>query len=191
MPSPVAHSLTGYAIYRISSEDALRIGWRTIFMYSTCSILPDLDFIPGFLIDEPNRFHHGISHSLGFAFVFGFLISLLLLITKSQSIIRNFFIFFSLYYSHVLLDLLSDDTSPPYGVPALWPVTDNYYISPISAFLDIHRASISESFITSLFNLHNFLAIFVEFIIFLPLVVIVTLIKRKRKRLFENLSENQ
>jgi hypothetical protein len=73
----------------------------------------------------------------------------------------------------------------------LWPITDSYYISPISAFLDIHRDSISESFITSLFNLHNFLAIFVEFIIFLPLVVIVTLIKRKRKRLFENLSENQ
>lgn len=31
---------------------------------------PDLDFVHGFLIDRPNLFHLGISHSLGAAVLF-------------------------------------------------------------------------------------------------------------------------
>ena len=28
---------------------------------------PDLDFVPGILLGDPGAYHHGISHSLGFA----------------------------------------------------------------------------------------------------------------------------
>src|SRR5919109_1191829 len=139
MPSSVAHSMAGYVIYRATSGDTSRLEWRRLFFYCICSSLPDLDFIPGFLLGAPNKFHHGVSHSLGFAFGFGLCMSLILLFAKNQNALRNFVIFFSLYFSHVLLDLLSYDSSPPYGVPALWPITDNYYISPISVFLDIQR----------------------------------------------------
>ncbi len=189
MPSPVAHSLSGYFIYRITSQDTTRLEWRRIFLYCICSLLPDLDFIPGFLVGAPNRFHHGISHSLGFAFGFGFLMSLSLFLMKCQSVLRNFFVFFSLYFSHVLLDLLSHDTSSPYGLPALWPITGNYYISPVLVFLDIQRNSVSEGFIRSLFKLHNFIGIFVEFIIFLPLVALVSFFKGKKVKSVSKISE--
>ena len=191
MPSPIAHSLAGYVIYRAASENTSRIEWGTLFLYCVCSNLPDLDFIPGFLLGAPNKFHHGVSHSLGFAVAFAFCMSLFLLFVKNQSVLRNFVIFFSLYFSHVLLDLLSYDSSPPYGVPALWPITDNYYISPISVFLDIQRGQASETFIRSLFSFHNFLAILIEIVFFLPLIVIVSLFKRNRARIVGKLFQNE
>jgi inner membrane protein len=183
MPSPVGHSLTGYLICCGTSQDASRLELRTLFLFCVCSILPDLDFIPGFLMGEPNRFHHGISHSLGFALGFGLLMSCILFFMKDQRVLRNFVIFFTLYFSHVLLDSLCEDSSPPYGVPALWPITGHYYISPISVFLDIQRDQVSGTFIRSLFSFHNFLAILIEIVIFLPLVVIVSLFKINRVRI--------
>jgi inner membrane protein len=185
MPSPVAHTLTGYVIYRLASCDCDRIGWKRLFLYCACSNLPDLDFVPGFLSGVPNQFHHGISHSLGFSIGFGLLMSLALFFMKNQSLLRNFVIFFSLYFSHLLLDLLSYDSSQPYGLPILWPITDNYHISPISVFLDIQRDSVSETFIRSLFSFHNFLAVLVESIIFLPLVALLLLFKRRKAGLVD------
>lgn len=191
MPSSIAHSLAGYVIYRATSEDTSRIEWRRLFFYCICSNLPDLDFIPGFLLGAPNKFHHGVSHSLGFALGFGFCMSLILLFVKNQGVLRNFIIFFGLYFSHVLLDLLSYDSSPPYGVPALWPITDNYYISPLLIFLDIQRGQVSETFIRSLFNFHNFLAILIEVVVFLPLVVIVSFFSRNRARIVGKVFQNE
>lgn len=188
MPSPVGHSLAGYLICRCTSQDTSRFESGRLFLYCVCSILPDLDFIPGFFMDEPNRFHHGISHSLGFALGFGLLMSCVLLFMKDQRVIRNFVIFFSLYFSHVLLDSLCEDSSPPYGVPALWPITDNYYISPISVFLDIQRDQVSGTFIRSLFNFHNFLAILIEIVILLPLFVVISLFKTNRVRIVGKVS---
>ncbi len=191
MPSTIGHSIAGYVIYRAVSEGSLRLEWRRFFLYCICSNLPDLDFIPGFLLGAPNKFHHGVSHSLGFAFGFGFCMSFILLFVKNQSILRSFVIFFGLYFSHVLLDLLSYDSSPPYGVPVLWPITDNYYISPISVFSDIQRGQASETFIRSLFSLHNFLAILIEAVILLPLVIMVSFFKKDKTRIGGKVFQNK
>ncbi len=191
MPSPLAHSLTGYLICQSISKSDSPLKWRELLLYCVCPMLPDLDFIPGFLTGEPSRFHHGISHSFGFAFGFGLLMSYALLLMKDQKVLRNFLIFFGLYFSHVLLDSLSVDTHSPYGVPALWPITETYYISPILVFSDIQRDTVSARFIKSLFNFHNFLAIFLELTIFLPLVVVLLLLKGKKARIINRVSEGQ
>lgn len=173
MPSPVAHSLAGYVMYRAASQSRNHFEWKMLVLYCASSLLPDLDFIPGFLTGAPNRFHHGISHSLGFALGFGVLVSFVMFFLNNRNALRNFVVFFSLYFSHVVLDLFSYDTSLPRGLPALWPITDTYYISPVSVFLDIKRDWVSETFIISLFSLHNFLAVSVEALIFLPLIFLI------------------
>jgi hypothetical protein len=38
------------------------------------------------------------------------------------------------YASHVLLDWLGTDTSPPYGITALWPFSSAYYYSALDLF---------------------------------------------------------
>lgn len=43
------------------------------------------------------------------------------------------------YASHVLLDWLGDDTSPPLGIMALWPLTDQFYLAPLHIFGGISR----------------------------------------------------
>jgi membrane-bound metal-dependent hydrolase YbcI (DUF457 family) len=43
------------------------------------------------------------------------------------------------YGSHVLLDWLAQDTSPPLGVMALWPFDSSFFLSPVHVFLRISR----------------------------------------------------
>jgi membrane-bound metal-dependent hydrolase YbcI (DUF457 family) len=43
------------------------------------------------------------------------------------------------YGSHLLLDWLGDDRSIPYGIRALWPLTDTYYQSAMRWFPPVER----------------------------------------------------
>src|ERR1044071_7547790 len=63
MPSPVGHSLAGLIAYQIAPEiDGMARG-RVVALYLLAANAPDLDFLPGLIVGDPNRFHHGISHS--------------------------------------------------------------------------------------------------------------------------------
>jgi LexA-binding, inner membrane-associated putative hydrolase len=73
MPSPLGHILCGTFVYLIGTS---RKKPSNLIMGTTlvASIVPDFDFLPGILMGEPGAFHHGISHSVGFAFLFGTLV---------------------------------------------------------------------------------------------------------------------
>jgi len=43
------------------------------------------------------------------------------------------------YGSHILLDFLGSDTAPPLGIMALWPLSDQFYLSPVPLFMGISR----------------------------------------------------
>jgi inner membrane protein len=44
------------------------------------------------------------------------------------------------WLSHVVLDYLSRDTSPPIGLLALWPICASYFKTPWPVFLDVGRS---------------------------------------------------
>ena len=179
MPSPVGHSLLGYLFYRATASPVDLPRWRLLAVYLFAANAPDLDFIPGFLIGDPNRYHHGISHSVGFAVLFASAFSLFLLLWKRDSFIRKFTIFFSLYFSHLVLDYLSIDTSAPYGELLFWPFSNEYYIAPFAFLPDIQRTHFGGEFITSLFSLHNISAMFVEFMALMPFLWLVVVWRRR------------
>lgn len=83
----------------------------------------------------------------------------------------------------MVLDLLSYDSSSPFGVPALWPTANQYNISPISVFLDIQRDQVSTTFVRSLFRFHNFLPMLIGIVFFQPLSIIVSIFKRNSARI--------
>jgi inner membrane protein len=118
MPSPIGHSLMGYTIYRIVNRDVKVQQWRATAVYLFAANAPDLDFLPGLLIGDLGRFHHGPSHSIGFAILFG--IGASLFFSRRP---YTFLVASSLYFSHVVLDYLVQDLTPPHGVPLLWPLT--------------------------------------------------------------------
>jgi len=177
MPSPVGHSLAGYIIHRaIPSQGS---GWQLMCLYIFVTNAPDLDFIPGLFLGNPSRYHHGISHSLGFAVLFSIGLSLIRFLLRRDRFARNFGIFFLLYSSHLALDYLSTDASPPHGQPLLWPFSGTYYISSVAVFPDIRRVSTSSrDFVISLFSLHNLWAACLEILLLFSVLIVVKVAQR-------------
>ena len=181
MPSPVGHSLAGLIAYQIAPKIDGLARRQVIAWYILAANAPDLDFIPGLMVGDPNRFHRGVSHSSGLALLFAIGVSLIL--RRRQGVWRwtQFLVFLGLYLSHLILDYLSEDHSPPYGVPWFWPASRAYYMSPAPLFPDMHRSSSPGDFFPSLFSAHNLWSVSVECLVLVPLLLLAhALMKRMR-----------
>ena len=122
MPSPVGHILGGAVVYlagtRKESRSRLILGITLV-----ASVAPDFDFLPGILIGKMGAFHHGISHSLTFALLFGALVFLVVRrVDKTVAVQASFLATFS-YALHVILDLIGVNEGTR-GVPIFWPLSD-------------------------------------------------------------------
>jgi inner membrane protein len=179
MPSPVGHSLAGCIIYTIAPGMQGMARWQVIALYLLAANAPDLDFVPGLLLGDVNRFHHGASHGVGFAVLFAALLSFALRIVRKQWRWRDFFIVFSLYVSHLVLDYLSTDTGAPFGVPFFWPVSNAYYIAPFVLFSDIHRSNSTADFFYSLLSLHNLWSVTLELLVLSPFLLLALALRKE------------
>jgi len=179
MCTPVGHSLAGMAIFyatgnKPAKEDIRRLGWFILL-----ANLPDFDFIPGILLGEPGRYHHGISHSIGM----GLIVFLLAWWWASARFARNritiAFTAFALVGSHLLLDWLTWD--PPgtngQGVPLLWPWSDEYYLAPVTIFPRVERHDLLSA--ETLAN--NLTGLVIELAVFVPLVLLARRGRARRK----------
>ncbi len=182
MPLPMGHTLAAYAICE-GNRDRLRFfdkPWQTLLFFAVLANLPDIDFLPGFLLGNPNRFHHGFVHSLGAAVAVGFLGALYF-----RRRYGRFWPYFGLiaatYYSHLILDFFNQDMRAPYGVMLFWPLDSTYYMSPVALFASVHKSSDSSTFIQSLFTMHNFWVALRELLLMGPLAA-GTYFYNKRRR---------
>ena len=169
MSSPVGHSLTGMILYLSYNKwGSLWVNWKEIFLYIFLAVAPDFDLIPGLLVGDADRYHHGPSHSIFFALMFTFTISLPRLKRGLKRFLSSWGIFFSIYSSHLLLDLFTIDRQSPYGSPLLWPLSDRYISSPITFLPPVYKESWD-----ALFILNNLYAVLIEVAIFLPLLLLI------------------
>ncbi len=160
MPSPVGHSLAGYAIYKLKGKKDRDLLFFSIIIAN----LPDIDFLGNLFI---KGFHHGPLHSLFVSSLFG-IIAGMMFRGKGG-------LFFSLYTSHILLDYLIKDPSPPYGIMLLWPFNRDFYMAPFAFFPSFdYIISKPEIF----FSLHNLYTILFETALFLPLILLIKRIKK-------------
>ncbi len=169
MPTPVGHGLAGLAVF-FTTQQHLSRRHVTALLLIFMALLPDLDFLFGFAVSDPNRFHHGFSHSFVFVWAIGLLMAAIWAKYSHTSLKIYAAVFGVAGSSHVLLDLLAADTSVPYGAQIFWPFSKDYYIAPFAIFLDIKRASSMDKFWQSLFIAHNFRAVFLEVLLLGPLV---------------------
>jgi membrane-bound metal-dependent hydrolase YbcI (DUF457 family) len=125
MPSPVGHILAGTAVYLAGRgrESRSRV-MLVITLLGT--IVPDFDFLPGILIGDLPAFHHGASHSLAFAVLFGVIVFLFIRRRHKDIAVRIGLLAAAAYASHVLLDLVSVNEGAR-GVPILWPLSDHQF----------------------------------------------------------------
>ena len=181
MPSPLGHALMGFIIREAASKPVQAREWKTLLLYMVAAGAPDLDLLPGVLAGDPNRYHHGISHSVGLAVVFAIMAAVSVAIARRGNARRAFVIAGGLYLSHLGLDLINVDTTPPYGEPLFWPISDRYYIAPFGLLPDITRTSSSVvGFFTSLISLHNLWTMTAEALLLTPLALLTALWRRRR-----------
>jgi len=149
MPSPIAHSITGYALSRLpfTKSNLLRSTplLTAYAVFVACS--PDLDFIPEKITGL--TLHRGPSHSLLAAFLVSGLLAWMLnyyyrAIHKTsrkasfQLPYKAIFTFtLWLYLSHLVLDLLTQGSS---GLPLLWPITIQRFQLPFTLFPPVHHS---------------------------------------------------
>ena len=170
MCTPIGHSLAGLTLFyatgsKPAREDSRRLGWFILL-----ANLPDFDFIPGILLGDPGRYHHGISHSIGMALIV-FLVAWWWASAKLRpNRIAIAFTAFVVFSSHLLLDWLTWD--PPgangQGIPLLWPWSDEYYLSPITLFPRVERHNLLSH--ETLAN--NLTGLAIELAVFVPLVLL-------------------
>jgi hypothetical protein len=138
--------------------------------------LPDIDFLPGYLAGKPNLYHHYHTHSLGFAAIVGALAGLFYWHTRGK-----FWPYFTLVFaavsSHLLLDLLTADEAPPYGMALFWPLSPQFYDLPWDVFGAVHKSDSSHDFFPSLFHSMNLRVMLLELAILLPLAAFVRALK--------------
>lgn len=171
MPLPVAHSLMGYTLYEITAQKQRRRSWRTLLLFVGLALLPDIDFLPGYLMGKPNLYHHTYTHTLGFAVLVGVVVATGFYLKERRGWWTYFAIGGGACFSHMLLDFVTADFSRPYGLPILWPFSEAYYISPVKIFLSANKSGDSATFWRSLFVWHNLKVALWELAVFVPVLV--------------------
>jgi len=156
MPTPIGHALAGLAVAGVSGGGKrLPAGHLAALVF--CAAAPDLDLALR-LLDGVNH-HRGASHSVTAAVLVG-LAGVAL--RRLGAPLPGGLALGAAWGSHVLLDYLGVDTSPPSGEMALWPFSSRFYVSPVSLFYDVPRA-FSRAAIA-----HNLTAVAIEILVLLP-----------------------
>ena len=128
---------------------------------AAAALAPDLDLLVGD--------HRGISHSVGAALVAG---AVAWIVSRRASWGLAVALAWA---SHIALDWLSNDTRPPLGVMALWPMTSDYFKASIEIFPPVSRRWGDKRFWS-----HNLWAAFVELLLMGSLTLLVVWLLRAR-----------
>jgi inner membrane protein len=175
MATPLGHSLAGYAIYTVADGAP---GQRSKSLALLCVCMAnaaDLDFLPGTLLGSPALYHQGVTHSLGFALLASLGVAG---VCRPRGKPFATVVFWSgmAYVSHLVIDLLGPDARPPHGIPLLWPISGEHFISPWALFLGVrHAASGTAStleWLEGIAHLYNLAAMALEVGLLLPCVLL-------------------
>ena len=177
VPTPVGHALGGLAVY-IGGQygEGVRKDWTLLGATLVAALLPDLDLAIGPFAGT--SYHHYFTHSLGSTALVAGIAYWTMRKMGRASPGRDASVIAAGYLSHIILDMLTKDTTPPFGVQLLWPLSDAFFISPVSIFSDVFRGSL-----TLLFGLHNWLAMGREILVLVPVVGLLWWLRRRRAQL--------
>jgi membrane-bound metal-dependent hydrolase YbcI (DUF457 family) len=130
-------------------------------MSALAACLPDVDFLWGR--------HNMETHSIAFAAILG------LAVYVWQRSPRVALACALAVASHVLFDWLGSDTTPPLGITALWPFSNEFYFANAFVFEAISRRYWLPNFVS-----HNLLAIVRELALLLPLAALMCFLRHRR-----------
>jgi inner membrane protein len=166
MPSPIGHALAGVAV---SWAGVPSLDRRVTLAAVSLAVLPDADLLlPGW--------HRTVSHSIGAVIVVTIIAAVVTGKVTRQSRARIVAVCTAAYASHLVLDWLSVDRTFPYGIQALWPFSDRFYISNWNIFGATARIGL----FTAPTMLVNLKAAAQEIAILGPIVLLLWLVRTGR-----------
>jgi membrane-bound metal-dependent hydrolase YbcI (DUF457 family) len=184
MPLPLGHTVVGYSFAAATGIRFRRDTWTAILFSLVVANLPDADFLPGALADEPGIYHRTIAHTLPAALLCGLIIGAVL--TRFG---RRFweitFLGTLVYSSHLFADMVNFGAGN-IGVQILWPFDHGWYNIPTPLAgtdggpLVFHRGADSEGFFASFATWQFFRSMLLQALLFTPLLPIGWLIRWKR-----------
>jgi membrane-bound metal-dependent hydrolase YbcI (DUF457 family) len=178
MSTPIGHSLLGIALTRVAVKTLAAPRWRWYVFGIVAANAPDLDFLPGIFQGDINIFHQGPTHSILAVLLFGALSAIVLskwLRCRPLFVAGTGILF---YASHLVLDYFRVDGREPFGIPLLWPFSNQHWISSMQLFHGIQHGVPGDNlsvFLSQLFSRPNLIAVGVEIIILLPVTLIAFL----------------
>lgn len=201
MASPVGHALFGWALGHggkqvtgpgVPKEPATtRDGqghaggrWLLPAGAAFAAVAPDLDFLPGIVVGDPNLFHQVYSHTLLAALSVGLVAGLVARLLCGRDGLRVGGIVGLAYGSHLLLDFLTHDLRPPFGIPLMWPFSTEHVVSPWPLFRGILHGVPGQGLgeiLGQIFSLHNLIAVGIELSVTLPVLLVAHMILRRRR----------
>ena len=175
VPSPLGHALAGAAAaglilpYAARGQTLVGRAWvRPAVAFGSIAVLPDLDLLWGN--------HSGPTHGIGAAVLAGLAAWLLVRALGWRNVDggRVALAVAAAYGSHTLLDWMGQDSSPPIGIMALWPLSRSYFESDLHLFMAISRRYWRDGFLV-----HNLLAVGREIAILVPVLAAVIAARRR------------
>jgi membrane-bound metal-dependent hydrolase YbcI (DUF457 family) len=137
MALPIVHSTAGYLVHRLDRRRTPWAGPARALAFMAIGNLPDIDFLLGFVLGTPGAFHRGISHTVLAALVFAVLGATVAWWRRWDEWGPAFLLCFAGYASHLLVDAFTIDQRGPAGAQFFWPLSDAYYISPVTVFGEV------------------------------------------------------
>lgn len=185
MASPLGHSLAGIALGRMFGVGGGTPSLKWYVFAAFAANAADLDFLPGLLIGNINRFHQGPTHSFAAALFFGGLVAIVVR-RGSSSAIRVGMAGGLFYASHLLLDFFGHDIRSPFGIPLFWPLLSAHFISAWPIFRGVKHGVPGEDFSTfwgHLFSYENLLTLGLEALVLSPIVLLCWVACRRTERI--------
>lgn len=184
MPLPIAHSITGYAFAAASGVRFRKDTFTALLFSVVVANLPDLDFLPGALANEPVLYHRTIAHTIPAGLLCGLIIGVVL--TRFGKRFWEISALGALVYcSHLFADMV-DFGGGNIGVQIFWPLNAGFYSirTPMSdsdgGWLMFHRGHGSAGFFSSFLSFEFFRAMLIQALLFAPLLIPAWWIRWKR-----------
>jgi membrane-bound metal-dependent hydrolase YbcI (DUF457 family) len=148
MPSPIAHALGGVAVAWVAdvlagrrsgpavSSERPPAGSRVGLTCACLAAFPDVDLLLPIT-------HRTATHSLAAVAFVGVLMIIAASVTGKVTT-KIALTYMAAYASHLLLDWLQADPTPPFGLQLLWPFSSAWFISGWSVFRATDRRHVLE-----------------------------------------------
>ncbi len=176
MCSPVGHALAGLIVGAGRKHEKLT--WPLLIFCVFSGNAADLDLVVGWMLGDINSYHHLGSHSILASLVYGLMVYLILAVFGWSSSDRIKWAVSGgiIYFSHIVLDTFSADGSAPIGLQLFWPLSTEFYASPVFLFRAFLHPTVDDdmaAMIYGIFNWHNLGTVGLEVLILMPILLIV------------------